>query len=246
MEPHRSILEFSALTTVLRAHDLQHLLSIMSACAVSLAARAHPLLAERDFAELNEAIDSAFRLSRELLAAVGLQQAAEPPVIDVHELIVRYQGTMLRLVGGDIRLVINTEPRPAPIAATPVHVEWILLNLLANARDATPHGGTIHLATAHIGRWRGPLDALVRDERYFEMMISDEGDSADVEAESFEPFLTTKRAGGTLGLASVAATVRALKGWLYVERHGQTGRTVHVLLPLYARKPGDVSPGAPN
>ena len=234
MESNRSILEFSALSTVLLAHDLQNLLSIMSACAASLAGRTYPNVVDRDLTELNEAIDSAFRLSGELLAAVGLQQTGAPPVIDAHELIMRYQGMMRRLVGEEVSLAINVEARPAPIEAAPVHLEWTLLHLLADARDTMPSGGTIYLNTTRVERWSGPLDAPVREERYLELTIRDEGDGADgSDADVVEPFFTTNKGAIGLGLTSVAATVRLMKGWLYVDRHEPAGRTVHVLLPLY-------------
>jgi signal transduction histidine kinase len=233
MEPHRSILEFSALTTILLAHDLQHLLTVMSACVDALAARDPAAVAERELTELSGAIDSAFRLSRELLAAVGLHHVAEPPLIDVHELILRYQGSMRRLVGKDVHLVINTDPSVAPIAAAPMHVEWMLLHLLANARDAMPAGGTVYIETARLDRWSGPPAAPARDERYIELTIRDVGDRRDEGEDDVEPFFASR---DRLGVTSVAATVRALKGWLYVERDGPGARTVHVLLPLASRK----------
>jgi signal transduction histidine kinase len=235
MEPNRSILEFSALSTVLLANDLQHLLAIMSACADSLARRPPYDSAERDIADLRDAIGSASQLSRELLAAVGLQQAAERTVIDLHEVIVRYRGAMSRLIGENVRLVINLEPGSASIQAAPVQIEWVLLHLLANARDAMPSGGVIYLDTARIGSWRGPVEAPRLDERYVELTVRDHDDDGDdLEVEPLEPFFTTRHGAVGLGLASVAATVRALKGWSYVERHQPAGRTVHVLLPLYA------------
>jgi signal transduction histidine kinase len=240
MEPNRSVLEFSALSTVLLAHDLQHLLTIMSACADSLARRSGSGMVDRDVAELNDAIDSAFRLSHELLVAAGLHEAVEPPVIDVHELLMRYQGAMRRLVGKEVRLVITMGPTPALIAATPVQVEWILLHLLANARDLMPAGGVVYLDTARIERWSGPPEAPSRDERYLQITIRNEGSSDEPEnAAVFDPFFTIRKGAIGLGLTSVSGTVRAQKGWLYIEGHEPAGRTVHVLLPLYAATRGE-------
>jgi signal transduction histidine kinase len=245
MDTHRSVLEFSALSTVLLAHDLQNLLSIMAACVDALNGRAQSVAEERSLAELNHAVDSAFRLSRELLAAVGLQQAVEPPIIDVHELITRYQGTLRRLAGEKIRLVINTESSPAYVEAAPVYLEWILLNLIANARDAMPSGGIVYLGTTRIERWSGTREAPVRDARYLELTIRDEGDSGEeMNEQVFAPFFTTRTKAVGLGLTSIAATVRALKGWLSIETNEQVGRTVRVLLPLYFQKQDAGSSGA--
>jgi two-component system, cell cycle sensor histidine kinase and response regulator CckA len=238
MERNRSILEFSALSTVLLAHDLQNLLSIMAGCVDSLAQRTHVSYADRDFAELTEAIDSGFQLSRELLAAAGLQQPAEPPVIDVHELLARYMGMLQRLVGEKVRFVMSTDASPALVEATPAQLEWILLNLAANARDAIlPDGGVVHLETVRLARWSGQREGPVHGERYLRLTMRDEGSgiSDEVKHDVFEPFFTTKEAGTGLGLTSVAVTVRALRGWLYVESP-QSGTSVHVLLPLYLEK----------
>ena len=246
MEYDRSILKFSALSTILLAHDLQNLLSIMAGCVDSLAQRTLIGHADRDFAELNEAIDSGFRLSRELLAAAGLHEGAEPTVIDVHELLARYGGMLQRLVGENVEFVTRTDASPALVVATPAQVEWILLNLASNARDAImPEGGVLHLETSRIERWSGPREAPVRGEGYLRLTMRDEGSgmSDAVKSDVFEPFFTTKTTGTGLGLTSVAVTVRALRGWLYIETQEGVGTSVHVLLPLYRETllPSDVA-----
>jgi signal transduction histidine kinase len=236
MERDDSQLEFSALATVLLAHDLQNLLAIMSACVDSLAARSLEITrADRDFAELNEAIDSAFRLSAALLAAVGLQHRQDRLVIDVHELLGRYRGTLQRMLGEHVRLVVKFDAASSIVEATAVQLEWILLNLAANGRDAMPEGGILVIETSTIDRSLNPQDAPVRAVRYLRLTVRDEGTGiADAaRARMFEPFFTTAAVGSGLGMTSVAATVRMLRGWLYVESSADRGTSVHVLLPLF-------------
>jgi two-component system cell cycle sensor histidine kinase/response regulator CckA len=241
-----SLLEFSALATVTLAHDLQNLLAIMAGCVDSLGGRTLAVdRADRDFAELNEAIDSAFHLSRELLTLVGRHQAPDPVVLDVHELIRRFRGMLGRIVGERIRLSMDLEAVGALVEATAVQVEWILLNLAANGRDAMPAGGVLHIHTVTIDRWTGTYDAPIR---YLRLTVRDDGAGIAKEARPrlFEPFFTTRDLGTGLGLTSVAVTVRALRGWLYVDGPEDAGTTIHVLLPLFtgttAIRPGP-SPG---
>lgn len=247
MERDDTILEFSALTTVHLAHNLQNLLSIMSRCADSLGDRSHGRSAQeqRDLRHLNAAIDAAFRLSRDLLAAVGLQQPSEPLVIDVNELIVRCRGMLKRLTGDAIQLVIKAEAPDLVVEAAPVQLEWILMNLAANGRDAMPDGGVLHIETESVERWIGATDDISRPSHYVCLTVRDEGHGvADHTRTSlFEPFFTTKALGAGLGLTSVALTARLLKGWLYVDSLKAGGTSVHVLLPRYAgTTPGD-APG---
>ncbi len=237
MERDNSPLEFSALATVTFAHDLQNLLAIMAGCVDSLVGRTPSVdRSDRDFAELSEAIDSAFRLSRELLMLVGRHQAPDPVVLDVHDLIRRFRGMLERIIGERIRLTMDLEAVGALVEATAVQVEWILLNLAANARDAMPDGGVLHIHTVTLDRWTGAHDAPIRGGRYLRLTVRDDGAGIDADARArlFEPFFTTKGVGTGLGITSVAVTVRALKGWLYVDGPEDAGTTVHVLLPLFA------------
>ena len=240
----QSILEFSALTTVSLAHDLQNLLSIMARCVDSLTANTRgPSRADRDVADLNAAIDSAFRLSRELLAAVGLQQTPESIVLDVSELIVRCRGMIQRALGDRVHLVVNAAEPGLLVEAVPVHVEWILLNLVANARDAMPEGGVLHIQTDSVDRWIGPNENPTGTEQFVSITVRDEGPGVPDHNQTrlFTPFFTTRPLGTGLGLTSVAVSVRALKGWLYVESARSSGASVHVLLPRWK----SAAPAAP-
>jgi signal transduction histidine kinase len=234
MARDNSLLEFSALSTVQLAHELQNLLAIMSACVDALVGR---LGDDADLTDLSESIDSAFHLSNDILAIVGLQTVREPVLIEVSELLERCRRMLQRIVGKHIELVIEIEETPALIEATPVQLEWMLLNLAANGRDAMPEGGVLHIETAVIERLIGPRELPVRRDPYLRLTVRDEGQGiADATRQRiFEPFFSTDVLGIGLGLTSVAVTVRALKGWLYVESVDNSGTAVHVLLPLYSR-----------
>jgi signal transduction histidine kinase len=235
MERDDSILDYSALTTVSLAHDLQNLLSVMARCVDSIAARTPgPARAHRDFSEMNAALDSAYRLSRELLAAGGLQDVAEPLVVDLGELLVRCRGTLQRLMGDMVHIVLSVRERGLLVEAAPVQLEWMLLNLAANARDSMPEGGILHIDTYSLDEWVGPGEAHAR--RCACVTVRDEGTGVPdhIRTQLFEPFFTTKPLGTGIGLTSVAMTVRALKGWLYVESTATVGTNAHVVLPRWS------------
>ena len=235
MERDDSLLDYSALTTVSLAHNLQNLLSVMARCIDSIAARTPgPARAHRDFSELTAALDGAFRLSRELLAAGGLHDVADPVVVDIGELLVRCRGMLQRLLGDAVHIVLNVRENGLFVEAAPVQLEWMLLNLAANARDSMPEGGVLRIETYSLDEWVGPGEARARRCACFTVRDEGGGVPDHIQTRLLEPYFTTKPLGTGLGLTSVAMTVRALKGWLYVESTATVGTNVHVVLPRWA------------
>jgi signal transduction histidine kinase len=116
-------------------------------------------------------------------------------------------------------------------------LQQVLVNLLLNARDAMPNGGTVtvrrrvyELESEQVWAQRG-LPA----GPYHEILVSDcgSGMSRDIVQRIFDPFFTTKGVGkGTgLGLSTAFSIVRAHGGWLDVESEEGRGSTFRVLLP---------------
>jgi signal transduction histidine kinase len=238
MDPKGSGLDFSALATVTAAHNLQNLLAIMARCVDAIASRSPgPVRAHPDFRELDTALDGAFQLSHDLIAAVGLQRTPEPVVLDLKALLMRYQGMLQRLLRDDIRLEVKTGEEPLLVEARPVQLEWMLLNLAANGRDAMPDGGGLYIEAAGIDVPEGPGENAL-PMPWVHLTVWDEGTgiSHRARAQLFEPFFTTRALGSGLGLTSVAVTVRELSGWLYVESDKWSGTIVHVMLPRFGTR----------
>jgi signal transduction histidine kinase len=103
----------------------------------------------------------------------------------------------------------------------PVQLERVLLDIVANAADAMPDGGTITTTTA-------------RQDGFARLEISDTGAGMDAATRSraFEPFFTTKPGRTGLGLASVYGIVHQSGGSVAIESHPGGGTTVVVSLPL--------------
>ncbi|MBI4614447.1 MAG: response regulator [Planctomycetes bacterium] len=144
---------------------------------------------------------------------------------------------LLAPVLGD-RFPIQTRlsPGAGTVRIGPGRVEQVILNLVLNARDAMPGGGTIHLETIP-GRLRAAL------------LVSDQGTgiSAAIGERIFEPFFTTKVMGkGTgLGLSSVRRIAEEAGGSVSAESSAGGGTTFRVELPVGPPTPGD-PPSAPT
>jgi two-component system cell cycle sensor histidine kinase/response regulator CckA len=167
------------------------------------------------------------------LLVFSRQQVIAPRVVDLRA-VVEGAGSMLaRMIGEDVRLEIRLADQPCPVEVDQGQLEQVLLNLVANARDAMPDGGALVIEVARAkreaapGRVQGPAGVLlsVRDTGL--------GMSDEVQARIFEPFFTTKAAGsGTgLGLAMVYGAVEQNGGAIDVTSEPGRGSTFRILLP---------------
>ena len=130
-----------------------------------------------------------------------------------------------RLIGTDVQLHLDLARSVSPVLADPAQVEQVLLNLLVNARDAMPSGGTIRVQTSN-----ARLDADAPELRqaniapgaFVLMNVIDDGTGMDhaTQMRIFEPFFTTKETGrGTgLGLSTVYGIIRQTGGAITVKQ----------------------------
>jgi two-component system, cell cycle sensor histidine kinase and response regulator CckA len=142
-----------------------------------------------------------------------------------------------RLIGEDIQLSRTVEPGLGRVWGDPGELHQVLLNLIVNACDAMPHGGSLRLAleSFHAGQ-----EILVEGGRlppgpYVRLEVADSGTGMPeaVRTRIFEPFFTTKEPGkGTgLGLSTVHAIVRRAQGGIAVESVPGRGTTFRIYFP---------------
>ncbi|HEY0874174.1 MAG TPA: ATP-binding protein [Vicinamibacterales bacterium] len=188
-----------------------------------------------DVEEIRRAAERAAALTRQLLA-FSRKQVMQPHVLDLNEVITSVRKLLARLAGEDIALEIHTEPDLLRVRADPGQLEQVLMNLVANARDAMPRGGALSIRTrnepvAADGTGRPGLHAGA----YAVIEVGDTGVGmpAEVRERVFEPFFTTKELGkGTgLGLATVYGIVKQTGGSIYVESEPGQGTKFIIYLP---------------
>lgn len=187
-----------------------------------------------DCEELLSAASRAADLTRQLLA-FGRRQQLEPARVDVEESIAGVLRLLERIIGEDIRIEATIEPGVEPLFIDPGQLEQVLVNLAVNARDAMPEGGRIDIIVRALEvtedePWRVPPG------RYVEFAVADSGVGVAPEHREriFEPFFSTKGAGGSgLGLATVYGIVEQSGGDIRVEGNQPHGTVFRLLLPPY-------------
>jgi len=214
------------------AHDFNNLLTVISQNA-ELAleeARGAPHLTEA-LQDIGDAADRGAALTRQLLT-FARRGRSSPRVMDVAEAVRSAERLIRQLLGSHITLHLQLEGGPLAVEIDPVQFEQVLLNLVSNARDAMPRGGTLRIR-AHADRDGAALDRV--PAVLLDVEDSGEGMSAETAARVFEPFFTTREAGrGTgLGLSTVYGIVSQAGGRVTLTTSLGQGTTVRVALPLH-------------
>jgi len=186
--------------------------------------------------DATEAVESATSLTRQLLQ-FSRKQIISPRPISLSALVQRLAKLLERLVGDRIPLVIECQPDLWSVNADSGQMEQIVVNLVANARDAISKDGQIVVATRNVDLTEtgAVVPESLHPGLYVALSVQDTGRGlSDVErSRLFEPFFTTKDVGeGTgLGLATVYGAVQQNGGAITVESALGKGTTFRILLP---------------
>jgi signal transduction histidine kinase len=220
------------------AHDFNNVLTaILGYCELALDRVQGDQSLAADLEEIRTAGERASRLTRQLLA-YSRKQVLVPQVINLNQIVLDLEKLLRRVIREDIRLEISAPGRLRHAKADPGQVEQVITNLVVNARDAMPRGGTIRIATenADVDEQFARLHEGMRPGRYVSVSVADDGDgmTPDVLAHIFEPFYTTKAPGeGTgLGMATVYGIVKQSDGYVAVASAPGEGTTVTIYLPM--------------
>jgi len=230
------------------AHDFNNMLTTIIGY-LDLAVASLPAGSEeRDYlVQALDAADQAAGLTGQLLTFARLQPVS-PTHQDLNQLLERMTPLLRHLVPESVAIVVRRSPQPCGVLADPSQLEQVLVQLVLNARDAMPEGGTLTLGAA-------PEPEPAAGERAMAVLeVSDTGVGMDEEtrAHAFEPFYTTKaeRPGAGLGLATVYGIVQQCGGQATVTSAPGRGATFRVLLPsAEPAEPGAAlapSPGLPR
>jgi two-component system cell cycle sensor histidine kinase/response regulator CckA len=200
------------------AHDFNNLLTIIMGYSQVLLTELgpeHPLRGKIE--ETLKAGGKAASLIRQLLT-FSSKQSTDPKILSLNSAVTSLENMLRRLIGEDVQFVIKLDPTNGRLRADQTQLEQVLVNLVVNARDAMPTGGTITIETAQIELTRSPVYhiAPLQPGSYLRLAVSDTGCGMDLKTQShiFEPFFTTKGEGkGTgLGLSTVYGIVTQCGG----------------------------------
>jgi CheY-like chemotaxis protein len=176
--------------------------------------------------EIQRAATRAAELTNQLLA-FSRKQVLQPQVLDLNESVSGIQRMLARVIGEDIELVTDLEPRLWTTLADPGQIEQVMLNLAVNARDAMPDGGVLRVETRNVQVVATGGPGALPPGDYVRLEVGDTGVGMppDVLGRIFEPFFTTKEVGqGTgLGLAMVHGIVQQTGGHIAVESRKGAG-----------------------
>jgi PAS domain S-box-containing protein len=216
------------------AHDFNNLLQALSSGLEVLEHR-HVQSDEgrRLIRQANGVIDRGATLTRQLLAFARKQQLAAR-AIDMNATLAASAEFLARSLGGEAQIVWRLDEAVWPAMADPNQLEVSVLNLLLNARDAMPGGGTVTVSTRNVPAGEVLSDELAPGD-YVALSVTDTGIgmTEEVRGRACEPFFTTKGIGGGtgLGLSQVYGFVRQSEGTVQIISAPGCGTTVDILLP---------------
>ena len=205
------------------AHDLNNLINIVIGYATLIKARLQPEDANQENAiQILKASERASDMIKKLLA-FGKKQRFNAEVLDLNAILQDLSNLVEDALGKGIKLRLQLSPQILPVQGDRGQLEQVFLNLVVNARDAMPNGGTLTISTENI------------KESGVSLRFSDTGVgmSPATKARIFDPFFTTKSAGvGTgLGLSTVYGIIGQFAGKITVRSELGQGTEFEIYLP---------------
>ncbi|MBK7974779.1 MAG: PAS domain S-box protein [Deltaproteobacteria bacterium] len=233
------------------AHDFNNLLTaILGHTEMMLQELPEPSSLREHVADVREAGLRAAQLTHQLLA-FSRRQPTSPRPLDLGQTVSGMQRMLQHIIGEDITIEAACMPDLWAVRADPSQIEQVILNLVVNAKDAMPHGGTLRIELTNVELDSAAVAAFPNAEpgSFVRLSVIDHGCGMDraTQARIFEPFFTTKPEGhGTgLGLATVYGIVEQSRGHIEVESELGRGTSFRVYLPRIREAGVEPSPAAP-
>jgi signal transduction histidine kinase/ActR/RegA family two-component response regulator len=214
------------------AHDFNNTLQVVLGWTELLRSETHSQQVQDGIEQIRSAAERSRGLTRQLLA-FSRPELNQPTRVELHAFLPVLVKSYRRLLPDDISIVAHTVEGLA-ILMDEGHLSQVLLNIVLNARDAMPAGGTIAVMAKFIPRAELPSTADGFDNGAVEIEIIDTGTGMDEETRSrvFEPFFTTKGKRGTgLGLATAYGVVQLARGVIDIHSERGKGTSVRLFFP---------------
>jgi two-component system cell cycle sensor histidine kinase/response regulator CckA len=219
------------------AHDFNNLLTIIQGHAQLMMAAKNE--SNQEYYGLKQIVNAAFRaaqLTRQLLLYSRKQEMAFE-ILNPNKTIDNLSKMFERLIGENIVINLQLDDNLWNIEADEGNLEQVIMNLVVNARDAMPHGGTLTIKTENLELSEQDCALIPHSKpgNFVQLTIQDTGCGVPNEVidKIFDPFFTTKEAGkGTgLGLSVAYGIVKKHNGWINVESEPKKGTIFTICLP---------------
>jgi PAS domain S-box-containing protein len=221
------------------AHDFNNLLTVIIGNCEFLLMRHQA--ADPSFKEINEVHQNALRAATLVgqLLAFSRKQTMQPKVLALSDVVGELAQMLRRLLREGVALKVEKDPDPWLVHADEAQLSNAIINLVVNARDAMPGGGTVTIRTANetVRHASAHGTAIMPAGDYVRLEVADTGIgmSKEIQSKIFDPFFTTKPVGqGTgLGLATVYGIVKQTGGFITVDSEVGRGTAFNIYLPRH-------------
>jgi len=219
------------------AHDFNNLLGVILGDSELLLADGRiggP--ARKQIEEIKEAGERAATLTRHLLA-FSRQQMLQTRILNLEPILSGFKNMLQRLAGEHIALELVLAPDLGAVRVEPNQLLQVMMNLVVNARDAMPQGGSVRIECTNVtlGSAFAASNPGILPGPYVQISVTDNGPGMDRDtlARIFEPFFTTKEGGqgAGMGLATAYGIIEQFGGSIWAHSEPGKGATFHIFLP---------------
>ncbi len=221
------------------AHDFNNLLQVVTGNLELARGSVTSDRAQRQLANAAGAAERGAKLTKQLLS-FARKARLEPRSLNLNALVLAFAEVAESTLGRNVSVRLDLTPRLPPVTLDRTNLEMALLNVLINARDAMPAGGTVTISTAPVHLNGNGKARNLPPGDYVALRVRDEGEGMPpgIAERATEPFFSTKGPGkGTgLGLAMAHGFVQQSRGRLEIETRPKTdaaagGTTITMLFP---------------
>lgn len=221
------------------AHDFNNVLTaIIMSCDLLLASHRSSDPSHPDLMNIKLNANRAASLVQQLLA-FSRRQTLRPQVVDLPELLSAIMNMILPVLSTHIKVETIYARDLWPVEVDKGSLDQVITNLVFNARDAMPDGGSLLISTRNISEGEArklPYQGLpAADYVVIEVKDTGTGIAPEIREKIFEPFFTTKEVGkGTgLGLSMVYGIIKQTNGYIYCDSVIGQGTSFIIFLPRY-------------
>ncbi|MDZ4676587.1 MAG: ATP-binding protein [Oligoflexia bacterium] len=218
------------------AHDLNNILCTILIQTDLLLQDPHTISTEKHTIQIRSCVERSRLLTQQLLAH-GKQESIDFEIHRLNSFLLEFRTTLKLIIDENTELIIAPSAEDDFVAAIPGQIEQILLNLVGNAREALPNGGTIKITTQNTSINEKTAELLnLKSGQFIILSVSDDGIGIDEHTckNIFKPYFSTKSKNKNhgLGLTIVSDIIKQLNGRIDLHSTIDKGTTFNLYIPI--------------